>query len=273
VLDSAERQELVIFAQEKGITELYIAVEDELEVGEGFAALADLVRRAARAHIQLFWVAGDPSWARSEHHASALAVVGWAARINALLRAASLPEIRALQYDVEPYLLPEWPSERVEDQYATLLAKLRSATRDAGFELWLDVPFWLEQRTFRGTSLGRVAMRSSDGIVVMAYRSSAIDVAGKAMSFLGDADAKPRSVVVALETSCREPPSTTLCGASAVKLDSELEDVQARLVSFGALGGLAVHPYEGWRTIAAGSSSTEPRSARADPEGTPSPRR
>jgi hypothetical protein len=273
VLDSGERQDLVTFAQEKGITDLYIAVADEYEVGDGFAALTDLVRRAERAHVQLFWVAGDPSWALSEHHASALAVVDWAVRVNALLRAASLPEIRALQYDVEPYLLPEWPSEAVEAQYATLLAKVRSATQDAGFELWLDVPFWLEQRAFRATSLGRVAVRSSDGIVVMAYRSSAADVAGKAMSFLGDADAKARSVVVALETSCREPAPTTFCGVSAAKLDSGLADVHDRLASFATFGGLAVHPYEGWRAIGAGSSSTEPRSAREDPEGTRSPRR
>ena len=244
MLDSAERQSLLAFAQGKGITELYIAVAGEYEGGEGFAALADLVQRAGRAHIRLFWVAGDPSWALSEHHASALAVVDWAVRVNALLfgrrrcrrfvpcnttssrtccqgglRRRSRPSTRR--------------SSRVQAQPGTPASSCGSTFR-----------FGSNSGTFRATSLGRMAVRSSDGIVVMAYRSSAADVAGKAMSFLAatptqkHARSWSRSRRVVART-----PATTFCGASAVKLDpgsTASTIVSCRSMRFG---GLAVHPY------------------------------
>jgi hypothetical protein len=251
VLGANERQRLLDFAKEKGVTELYVAIADEYEGSGGLAALAELVRRAQRLAIQIFWVCGDPSWALSAHHARAIAVIEWAARINALLRNLALPEIRGLQYDVEPYLLPEWKASpgSVEPQYAALLAELRDATQAAGFELWLDVPFWLGQRSFQGTSLGRLAAGASDGIVIMAYRNTVTGIVEKATDLLRDSDAKPRSVVVAVETGCREEPVTTLCGISATALDSARVEIRKRLGSFGAFAGLAVHPYEGWRGL------------------------
>ncbi len=251
VLGGDERQTLIDFARRRGVTDLYVAIADEYETPEGLHALADLLRGARQAHIQLTWVCGDPTWALSTHHAGALAMIDWAVRVNALLREQSLPPIFALQYDVEPYLLPEWKAapETVEPQYLALLAKLRDATRAASFELWLDLPFWLDERSFQGTPLGKLAIRSADGIVIMAYRSTAEGIVDKATALLGEPDARARSVVVAIETSCREEPLTTLCGISPPALDRTLSEVQGRLGSFEAFAGLAVHPYEGWRAL------------------------
>jgi hypothetical protein len=251
VLNANERERLLEFATEKGITELYVAIADDYEAPEGFAALAELVRHAARLGIDILWVTGDPSWALSARHTRAIAVIESATRINALLRNLSLPEIRGLQYDVEPYLLAEWKAspETVEPQYAALLAELRDATRAAGFELWLDVPFWLGERTFQGASLGRLAVAASDGIVIMAYRNTVGGIVEKATDLLRDSDAKARSVVVAVETGCREEPVTTLCGISATALDAARVEIRKRLGSFDAFAGLAVHPYEGWRAL------------------------
>jgi hypothetical protein len=251
VLDPRERQTLLEFAHEKGVTELYVAVADEYETPEGFAALADLVRRAATSQVELLWVCGDPSWALSAHHARALAVVKWAVRVNTLLQGQALPPIRALQFDVEPYLLPEWRAspEIVAPEYASLLAKIRDATHAAGLELWLDIPFWFPQKVFQDMPLGRLAVRSSDGIVVMAYRNTVAEIADKATSLLHEPEARARSVVVALETSCSEPPATTMCGASGATLDSALDELRVRLGGSDAFAGLAVHHYEVWRDL------------------------
>jgi hypothetical protein len=252
VLDANERHELLDLAQRKKITELYVAIADDYETPDGLAALGDLVRRAQESHIELFWVCGDPSWALVNRHARALSVVDRAIRINTLLQKESLPAIRGLQYDVEPYLLPEWKASprSVEPQYASLLAKLRDATQRAGFELWLDVPFWFEERQFQDTSLGQLALRSSDGIVIMAYRNTAVGIVDKATDLLREPLARTRSVVVALETGCREEPATTLCGITAAGLDAAMAEIGGRLRSFDAFAGLAVHPYEGWRDLA-----------------------
>jgi hypothetical protein len=251
VMNAKERQRLLDFAKEKGITELYVAIADEYEASEGLAALAELVRGARQLDIEIVWVCGDPSWALSARHVRALAVVERANRINALLRNLALPEIRSLQYDIEPYRLPEWKASPaiVEPQYGALLVELRMATQAAGFELWLDVPFWLGQRTVQGTSLGRLAVGASDGLVIMAYRNTVAGIVEKATDLLRDSDAKTRSVVVAMETGCREEPVTTLCGISATALEAARVEIRKRLGSFDAFAGLAVHPYEGWRDL------------------------
>jgi hypothetical protein len=251
VRNASERQKLLEFARTKKVTELYVAIADDYEAPDGLAALGDLVRRAQASHIELFWVCGDPSWALSERHARALSVIDWAIRVNTLLQKQSLPAIRGLQYDVEPYLVPAWQASpgSVELQYASLLAKLRDATKSAGLELWLDVPFWFEERTFQDASLGQLAVRSSDGIVIMAYRSTAAGIVDKATDLLRDPYARARSVVVAMETSCREAPVTTLCGMTGAGLDSAMGEIGRRLRSFDAFAGLAVHPYEGWSEI------------------------
>jgi hypothetical protein len=249
VLDAERRSALLAFAEARGISELFVAIADDFEAGPGFEAFAELVRGAQRQHLDVLWVAGDPSWARTDKHARALDVVAWAVRINRALRARSLPAVRGLQYDVEPYLLPEWSSGRVEEQYAALLDELRTATREAGLDLLLAVPFWLGERSARGTSLGIVAARASDELVVMAYRSNASAVADKATPLLRLPEARPRSILVAVETSCREPAQTTLCGVSSAELDATLAQVGARLGGEQAFGGLAVHDYPGWLAI------------------------
>jgi hypothetical protein len=243
VLDRTRRRDVLRFAQEKGVTDIYLAAVADYEEPDGFAALADLSEQAERDGVTLDWVCGDPNWARSDRHDAALAVVDWALRVNARLQRAGLREIRVLQFDIEPYLLPGWTSTpgQVQAQYIALLAKLRDATRKAGFEYWLTVPFWFEQQSFQGRTLGSLAIQSSDGIVIMAYRNTATGVAEKAASLLIDAATQNRLAVVAIETGCREPPATTWCGTA-------LDEIHGRLAPFGSLAGLAVHSYDDWST-------------------------
>jgi len=248
VLDRTKRRDVLRFAREKGVTDIYIAAVADYEEPDGFAALADLADQAQREDVTLDWVFGDPNWARSERHDAALAVVDWALRVNARLQRAGLREIRVLQFDVEPYLLPEWTRipGTVQAQYVALLAKLRDATRKAGFAYWLTAPFWFDQQSFKGRPLGSLAIQSSDGIVIMAYRNTVAGVVEKAASLLRDAATQNRLAVVAIETGCREPPATTWCGTSAPVLASALDAIHGRLEASGAFAGLAVHSYDDW---------------------------
>ena len=249
LLDAGERKALLDFARAHRVTALYVADAAELRGPPGFDALADFVRRAHVLDADVAWVGGDPSWGLDAHHASALALVDRAAGVNDRLRAASLPQIRSVQFDVEPYLLPEWKErpDTIARQYVALLASLRQATEAAGVALWVTIPFWFGEQAFDGTTLDREVLRYSDGVVIMAYRSTAAGVAQAAEEVLRHADAIGCRVVVALETSCREPPETTMCGASAAALDDALAEVRSRLGRFPSLAGLAVHQYDDWR--------------------------
>jgi hypothetical protein len=247
LLDPGERGALLDFAKARGLSAIYVAQAAEFQSSPGLDALADFLRRADSIGAHVTWVSGDPSWALDAHHAAALAMVQRAAQLNERLRAASLPEVRSLQFDVEPYLLAEWKErpEVVEQQYVGLLASLRRATQDAGLALWVTVPFWFGHQAFGGSTLDREALRHADGVVIMAYRSNVADVARTAQEVL-EHDTAACRVVVAVETSCREPAETTMCGTSAPALDGALGEIRNRLGRFPSFGGLAVHQYDDW---------------------------
>ena len=117
-------------------------------------------------------------------------------------------------------------------------------------------------------------MRYSDGIVIMAYRNTTAGVTRAAEEILRHADAPARRVVVAVETSCREPAETTMCGATAAELEGALAEIRGRLGGFPSFAGLAVHAYDDWRYPVVGrppiSDMTPPLvgwSRRGEPTG------
>ena len=252
VTEPSERDELLAFSRVHGVSSLFVADVPIFQTDAGFAALADLVRRGHAQGLAVSWVEGDPSWALTEYHAEALGVLENLRRVNARLRETALPEIASVQYDIEPYLVPEWRSrsEEIEAQYVALLDELRPAARTAGLTLWVTAPFWFDHQSFRGTAIDRAVLPRVDGVVVMAYRKSAASVADKAQGILRDARAAGRPVIVALELGCAVTPESTMCGESASGIDRALSDVHARLAGFSSLAGLAVHQYSSWREAA-----------------------
>jgi nucleotide-binding universal stress UspA family protein len=250
VLDPAERTILLAFAVAQGVDLLYVADANEYE-DAGFDALADLMRRAALVGIRVHLVGGDPSWARPEHHPSALALIDRVARLNGRLRRASLPEIPGVQYDVEPYALADWHSHpgTIESQYVALLDELRMSAQKAGVELWMTIPFWFSHHPVRDTTLDRAVLDQADGVVVMAYRSTVAGVTRSAEELLMHARERRRPVVVALEIGCAVSQESTLCGVTLPELRGALEASRAELERFDSFGGLAVHAYAAWRSL------------------------
>jgi hypothetical protein len=219
---------------------------------EAFPILTESLRRARDAGIQVSFTAGEPNWVLDSHHHSALAVVEGTRELNQRLAATGAPPVRAVQFDIEPYLLVDWKTDplAVASQYAVLLGKLREATKRDQLELWLTVPFWFEHHGFRSTTLDRLAIDFADGLVVMAYRDTAARVVSAAEGVLRHADAVGRPVVVAIETSCQQPPEITFCRASQRNLTAALARIRAGLAEkFPAFSGLAVHQYAYWRVL------------------------
>jgi hypothetical protein len=249
VTQSSERDEVLAFSRTHGVSSLFVADAPVYQTEVGFLALADLVRRGHAQGLAVTWVGGDPSWALTEHHAEAFRLLDAVRRINVRLREAGLPEIESVQYDIEPYLLPAWGSrsEEIEAQYLGLLDELRPAARGAGLAMWVTAPFWFDHQPLLQGAVDRAILPRVDGVVVMAYRSTAQSVADKAEGILRDAEAAKRPVIVALEVGCAVAPESTMCGESDPGIDRALHDVHTRLAGFSSMAGLAVHQYSSWR--------------------------
>ncbi|HVV16423.1 MAG TPA: hypothetical protein VHH90_04400 [Polyangia bacterium] len=248
VTSDAGRSDLLAFARRKGIDLLFVHATAAYETPGGFAALAALAEGASRAGASVVTVAGDPAWAQPEHQAVALGAVQRAARLDQRLAARGLPRSGRILFDVEPYLLPGWRAapDRAAAEYDRLLPALRRAAHEAGLQVWHTIPFWYRTMTVAGQSLEDRVLAASDGVVVMAYRNRAEDVQAVAAPVVDRGARQGRPVLVAVETTCVDPPQVSFCGRSGGELARALDRVASGLRGSPAFVGLAVHSYPGW---------------------------
>ena len=251
LLARPERGRLLSFLKARGVSTLFVHASPALETDAGFEALAEIVGAGARQGLRVTLVAGDPRFSLPRHHADAVAVIDRARRVEDRLIARGLGRLGGVLFDIEPYLLPEWKSspQAVAETYADVISKLKSAADGASLEIWQTIPFWFHERAIRGTSLDRLALGASDGVVLMAYRNRAADVEALATPILERASALGKHVIVAVETACVPPPHITFCGRSPRELHDALLRIGSRLRSSKAFAGLGVHQYAFWRKL------------------------
>lgn len=247
VLDHRARGDMLQFLARQRANTLYVQLSPRYE-REAFGALTELMRAAQRESVQVRWVDGAPEWALPGQHGGALAAISRAHRLNQRLVAAGLPRVGAVLFDVEPYMHRDWghARARVLAGFDALAERTRAASRAADLELWWTLPFWFLERA---SAQSRNLMRQSDGIVVMAYRDRAEQVARVSRAWLSAAEAGGKPIVIAIETGCIQPNYISFCGASPQTLAAALGEIRTELGSSPAFVGVAVHQYASWQAL------------------------
>ncbi len=119
-------------------------------------------RFLAAAHqrrLRVEFLCGDPAWAKAENHEAALANLRAVLAFNKAGKAAE--RFDGFQYDVEPYLLKEWPSQTLTDDFLKLLDKARDKIRGSGNKLVLGAAI---PRFFHDESVGHLDRRVLDRV-------------------------------------------------------------------------------------------------------------
>ncbi|MGC8489540.1 MAG: hypothetical protein ACP5QO_15175, partial [Clostridia bacterium] len=176
------------------------------------------------------------------------AFVNWVGAYNV---AAPAPDrFRALNLDVEGYLVPGWSTDpsTVVSQW---MGNIQTATSDAaaaGLSVSVDIPFWLDTVTAVGANepFGRWMAQNTAQIVIMAYRNSASGVLSLAAAELADAAAAGRPAVVAVDTT-DSGSTTSFYGSTQAALGQALNQIATS--SGAGFGGWAVNEYETWSVM------------------------
>jgi hypothetical protein len=156
-------------------------------------ALAAFVRRAATRGVAVTAVEGDPHMVLPEQHAASSARARAYAAYNAQAEPAA--RLKAIQFDVEPYLLPAAvldPALR-DRRYLELAAALRQAAGTTALEF--VVPFWWDSKP----ELLHALARHADGLAVMDYRTDPDQIVRFAAPFLDWGVEHGKRVRIALE--------------------------------------------------------------------------
>jgi hypothetical protein len=185
---------LVAWAAGQGIQDLFITVP--LKDGAAVRApelLAAFVRQAGARGLRVHSVDGDPRMVLAEELPAAVR----RARAYAAYNQAAAPDARlaGMQFDVEPYLLPEATLAAAERD-ARYLAMAQALKAAAGpLRLEFVVPFWWGGK---GALLDRLAA-AADSLAVMDYRTDPGQVYDAAVPFLDWAAVHGKQVRIALE--------------------------------------------------------------------------
>jgi len=231
---------LIEYSISSGVTDLY------LHVPPGFSSDASFAAFLTNAHavgLEVHAMAGDPAWAKQSGP--------WTAWVDEV---AAHGGFDGLVFDVEPYLHPDWGTKKQNRLIRSYLSGLDQAAQQAGdLPVLAAVPFWFDEIMVKRDSLVQQVLASVDGIVVMAYRDHAEGVDGivdLAASEASLAAAMNRAFVVGVETEFVGLDKVSFAEEGRQAMEYELGLVEAEFAATSGFGGIAVHHYGSYSTMA-----------------------
>ncbi|MCM8794567.1 MAG: hypothetical protein NC819_02025 [Candidatus Omnitrophica bacterium] len=268
---AAERQRLLDFCREEGITLLLVQVHYALDPVTGVPtgmrdpqAYGDLIEQAKRASITVEALEGDPKWPLPEWEKT------WWPKFNVIMdwynRQPPQRRFSGLHLDVEPYLLPDFDTREKWNilwLYVDFMDRVRKELRRRGPELVFaaDIPFWYDNFPKADEFLNHNVIEFNgaekpashhiqdicDYIGIMSYRQHATgpnSITRLCEEELAYAEKIGKKIFCGVEMSPdQDPPSISFYGTS-VELFREQTDLVYR--TFGrrrGFGGLLIHYY------------------------------
>ena len=191
-----QSESLLMQGKALGLSQLFVAVD----IKEGAILerdkFADFVTRARAQGLGITVVEGDPAMALSSGRAIALD------RLKVLNAYQTQTEVEGrivgVQYDIEPYLLPEFARapEHLLSAWASTIVALASTT---SLDLDIVVPFWIPFLE-SSASLILPSLELASRITVMAYRTEGSAIQAIAEPFLAWGTSVGVPVQIALES-------------------------------------------------------------------------
>ena len=262
--DPAARDQLLDFALERGIDQLFV---DASPVGYGQSGAtsdyAALVGEAHAAGLFVVAVGGFPWWGVSDTAGLPNQPTGhgegWA--YYAAIAASGVPFDGILD-DTEPYLAaPDDWAARTDERAQDYLDFLRGVeARIGGLRLFATIPFWYDQDPAYDLALdGSAASRTlnayvadiADVTVVMAYRDVAAGPDGILEHTAGELAAGPTLIAVETVGLGPDPVSDKLSfwEEGQAHLEAELDVIAKTLRRNGNLAGFAIHDEPAYRLL------------------------
>lgn len=267
-MDAIEMERIVRAVKEHGFTAVYLTIDHYLDIYDSQKSTEEYTKTIetfiALAHasgLSVDAVAGARDWAEPTVQYRGRDILDYVAQFN---RTHEM-KFRALQYDIEPYLLPRYEKNKasVLKNYITFIDELATTASESGIKLSIVVPHfydstqgWTPSIEYGGTQahafdhvLSILNRREGNIIIVMAYRDHAKGEDGTIELSRAEVHAASRlrgstTVIVAQETGDVDPGYVTFFNTSKQKLFSELALVEEVFAKEYAYGGYAVHYLE-----------------------------
>ncbi|WP_427051402.1 hypothetical protein [Paenibacillus sp. TC-CSREp1] len=248
--------ELLANAAKHKINRLYVNVDMNIskEVYQTFIA------KASREGIAIEALGGDPTWGVEGREGPMLRLASWVHDYNQAVEPGE--RFDALHLDVKPYVLPAWKEDAeplVQSWINNMKRVLEQAKQDGGIAVHVDLPFWLDSYTVKGSrtaedadneALSHWFIQNVDQVTLLAYRDNAqgsngiIRLIEQEMEW---ADASGTLVTVGVNTKPMPGEEfTSFAGKGSSQLEGALQEVAAAFREHQSYAGSAVHDLTYW---------------------------
>lgn len=240
---------------DRAITTLYLGGirRESLTTPAAQREIRDFLLAAHQRGLLVEFLCGDSSWARPSRHEDALSHLRAVLAYN---RAAPPPgRFDGFQYDVEPYLLKEWPSPALRRDFLRLFDRARMEI-DAGTSkghprlvLGAAVPFWFDQEKFDW--LDRAILDRVDYLALMDYVNNTPALIERAAGEIAYAGKSRKRVVIGMETQrLKEEPMATFFAEGNAAMERAVSAASRQYERAPGFGGFAIHHLSSYRTFA-----------------------
>ncbi|MCS7463263.1 hypothetical protein N0M98_24370 [Paenibacillus doosanensis] len=259
------RNTILGFAREQAVGRIY------LQVDRGVAAetYGLFIEAASQSGIQVHALDGAPDWVLPAQSDRVAGLVRWVADYNRLAEPSR--RFGGVQIDVEPYLLPQWNTdrERIAAEWLDTVTRFAEEARRQSEPLTIGaaLPFWLDEIELpelphgeeggeskshgegRGTLLEPM-MKQLDEMTLMSYRDQAEAIIDMTAAELLLGDLLGKKVFVGVETNPdAAAPYITFHGKGRKEMERQLLILDAMLSAHSSYAGIAVHDYSGWSKL------------------------
>ncbi len=263
------RDSIISNAKKNKITHIYLSIDSYLDIyvmGDGDkktkikndfdSKIENFIIEANKAGIAVDAEAGWRNWAESGHEYKPFAVLDYAIRFNK----THTSKFRAIQYDVEPYLLDAYKKDKkkVLTNFLDLVNESVTRLNNSSLQFVVVIPEFYDGNekltpkfSYRGESgyaishlLRVLDRRTESSIIVMSYRNFAVGKNGSieiSKGEIAEANSHSTKVILAQETGNVLPLYITFYKTSRKYYNNQVALLQKNFSEDKSFGGIAIH--------------------------------
>ncbi len=275
VMSSAYAQEVITTSKKNGFNVIYVTIDDYIPItsirdtddrnqqkADYMKRLSVFVAGAKSAGIEVDAVGGAKDWAISKNRWKGYALIEFVKEYNSTYPNAPL---RALQYDVEPYLLSDYETNKQEilTEFVEFVDESAKRLADSSIGLSIVVPHfydsdqkWTPQVNYNGekahtfTQLLKVLSQKDDtSIIIMSYRNffdrenGSRQISEKEIKEATEGGYNTK-IIIAQETGNVSPEYVTFYDYPKISLFDALSEIQVYFGKYKNFGGVSVHYFD-----------------------------